>query len=414
MLLTDRISHAWNAFMNKDPTIDTSKLGMSSSMKPDRARLHRGNEKSIATAIYNRIAVDAAGIELKHVLLDSNGRYMKDCDSGLNNCLTLEANIDQTGRAFRQDAIISMLDEGHVVLAPIDTGDPPKDDKEAINILTMRTAKVLEWYPKHVKIWAYNEQKGKREEVLVRKDRVGIVENPFFPIMNEQNSMMRRLTRKLALLDAIDEQSSSGKLDLIIQLPYVIKSEARKAQAEERRKDIEKQLAGSKYGIAYTDGTERIQQLNRSVENNLLTQIEYLTNMVFSQLGITQSILDGTADEKTFNNYYNRTIEPLLAALADEMKRKFLTKTARTRGHSIMYFRNPFKLVAATEMAELTDKLTRNEVLTSNEVRQIMGMKPSDDPNADQLRNKNINQSGDETTPHTPVFNEDPYGKMEE
>lgn len=403
MGLRDRVSHAWNAFMNKDPTSFYKELGASYSIRPDRMIFSRGNERSIVTSIYNRIAVDCASIEIKHVMVDENDRYVETVDSGLNNVLTFEANIDQTGFAFRLDAVESMLDEGIVALVPIDTEVNPYNT-ESYEIITMRTAKIIEWFPQFVKVRCYNERTGRKEELMVRKDKCVIVENPFFATMNEHSSTMQRLIRKLNILDAIDEQSGSGKLDLIIQLPYVIKTPARKEQANERRKEIEQQLANSKYGIAYTDGTERIQQLNRSVENNLLTQVEYLTNMVYSQLGITQSILDGSADEKTFNNYYSRTIEPILTAFADEIKRKCLTKTARTRGHSIKYFRNPFKLVAATDMAELADKLTRNEILTSNEVRQIMGMKPSDDPNADMLRNKNINQAGDETTPHTEVY----------
>lgn len=403
MGLLDRVSHAWNAFMNKDPTPSYKDIGLSYSRRPDRMIFSRGNERSIITSIYNRISVDCASIDIKHVKVDENDRYISTFDDGLNNCLNFEANIDQTGFAFRLDAYESMLDEGVVALIPIDTDRNP-NNCEDYDILTMRTARIIEWSPKHVKVRVYDDRSGQKKEKLVRKDKVAIVENPFYATMNEYSSTMQRLIRKLNILDAIDEQSGSGKLDLIIQLPYVVKSPARKEQAEARRKELESQLAGSKYGIAYTDGTEHIQQLNRSIENNLLSQIEYLTNMLYSQLGITQAILDGSADEKAFNNYYSRTIEPILTAFADELKRKFLTKTARTRGHSIKYFRNPFKLVAATDMAELADKLTRNEILTSNEVRQIMGMRPSDDPNADQLRNKNINQSGEETTPHPEVY----------
>ena len=316
-------------------------------------------------------------------------------DSSLNNCLTLEANIDQTGRSFIQDAVLSMLDEGHVVLIPVDTDSDP-NDSNSYKILTMRTGRVMEWYPRHVRVRAYNDRTGMKEEVLLPKNDVAIIENPFYSVMNEPNSTMQRLIRKLNLLDVIDEQSGSGKLDLIIQLPYVIKTDARRKMAEARRKDIENQLSGSKYGIAYTDGTERITQLNRSVENNLMTQIEYLTSMLFSQLGITQSILDGTADEKTMLNYYNRTIEPILSAIADEMKRKFLTKTARSQLQSILFFRDPFKLVPVSEISEIADKFTRNEIMTSNEIRQVIGMKPSDDPNADVLRNKNLSPSGEE------------------
>lgn len=391
MGLFDRIQNAYNAFMSREPTYRHD-LGASFGSRPDRMQFTRGNERSIVTAVYNRIGVDVAAISIRHVRTDDNNRYLGDIKSDLNNCLTLSANIDQTGRALIQDATQSMLDEGVVCIAPIDTDENPMNS-DSYKIYTMRTARIIEWMPRHVKVRAYDDRTGEKRDVIFRKDKVSIVENPFFQIMNEHNSTMQRLIRKLNLLDAIDEQSGSGKMDLIIQLPYVIKSDARRVQAEERRREIEKQLRDSKYGIAYTDGTEHITQLNRSVENNLLTQIEYLTNMLYSQLGITQSIMDGTADEKTLNNYYNRTIEPILSAITEEMTRKFLTQTARTQGQAIMYFRSLFKLVPVTEMAELADKLTRNEIMTSNEVRQIMGMKPSDDPNADQLRNKNINQS---------------------
>lgn len=389
MGLTDRLKHAYNAFLNKDPT-NTKYIGVSSSYRPDRMTFSRGNERSIVTAIYNRIAVDAASIDIKHVLVDENDRYTDIVNDGLNNCISFEANIDQTGRAFIQDAVQSLLDEGCVALVPIDTDVNPHNT-DSFDILTMRTAKIIEWYPQHVKVKVYNDRKGEKEEKIVPKDKIAIIENPFFSVMNERNSTMQRLIRKLNLLDAIDEQSGSGKLDLIIQLPYVIKTEARKAQANDRRREIETQLRDSKYGIAYTDGTEKIQQLNRPIENNLLAQIEYLTNMVYSQLGITTAILDGSADEKEFNNYYSRTIEPILVALVDEMKRKFLTQNARTRGHSIKYFRNPFKLVAITVMPELADKLTRNEIMSSNEIRQIIGLKPDPNPSSDELRNKNLN-----------------------
>lgn len=389
MGLMDRVQNAFNAFMNKDPTRTYRDVGSSWVNRPDRMRFSRGNERSIVTSIYNRIAVDAASIDLKHVIVDDNDRFIDVVKDGLNNCISFSANIDQTGRAFIQDAVQSMLDDGVVALVPIDTDINP-DRTDSYDILTMRTAKILEWYPKHIKIRVYNDRRGEKEDIIVPKEKSAIIENPFYAVMNEHSSTMHRLIRKLNILDAIDEQSGAGKLDLIIQLPYVIKTDARKKQAEERRKDIENQLAGSKYGIAYTDGTEKIQQLNRSVENNLLSQIEYLTNMVYSQLGITTTILDGTADEKTFNNYYTRTIEPILSALTEEMNRKFLSTNARTRGHVVKYFRNPFRLVAATQMADLADRLTRNEILTSNEVRQIMGMKPSSEPNADELRNKNI------------------------
>lgn len=386
----DRLQHGWNAFMNnRDPTAFNN--GPSYYYRPDRPRLTRGNERSIVTSVYNRIALDVAAINIQHVKLDDNDRFKEVIHSGLNECLTLDANIDQTGRAFIQDVVMSMMDEGCVALVPVDTTlDPYVTGSYDIN--TIRTGKIIEWYPNKVKIKVYNERTGKKEDIILPKSSVAIVENPLFAVMNEPNSTMQRLIRKLALLDVTDEQTASGKLDLIIQLPYVIKSEARRQQAETRRKDIEMQLAGSKYGIAYTDGTERITQLNRSVENNLMKQIEYLTSMLYSQLGITQSILDGTADEKTMLNYYNRTIEPIVSAIVDEMKRKFLTKTARSQKQSILFFRDPFKLVPINDMAEIADKFTRNEIMTSNEFRQVVGMKPSKDPKADQLNNSNIRQ----------------------
>ena len=387
-----RLKNAWNAFFNRDPTTSYKMYGGGYSYKPDRPRLSRGNERSIATAVYNRIAMDCASISIQHVQLDENGRYIETRKSGLNNCLTLSANVDQTGRAFIQDAILTMLDDGCVALVPVDTTINP-DISDSYDILTMRTGKIVEWFPKHVRVSVYNEEKGKREDIIVPKSTIAIVENPLYAVVNEPSSTMQRLIRKLVLLDAIDEQSGSGKLDLIIQLPYVIKTPARKAQAEERRKDIEMQLSGSKYGIAYTDGTEHITQLNRPVENNLMKQIEFLTSMLYSQLGITQTILDGTADEKTMLNYYNRTIEPIVSAIIDEMKRKFLTKTARSQLQSIMMFRDPFKLVPVTEIATIADTFTRNEIMSSNEVRQIIGMKPSSDPKADELRNKNLNKT---------------------
>lgn len=388
---TTRLKHAWNAFRNRDPTYDRVDLGSSYAYRPDRPRLTRGNERSIITSVYNRIALDVAGISIQHVRLDDNGRFLDAINSGLNNCLTLEANVDQSSRAFIQDVVMSMLDEGCVCILPIDTDVNP-EKTGSYDILTMRTGKILEWYPNHVRVRVYNDRTGNKEDVLVSKNTVGIIENPLYAVINEPNSTMQRLIRKLILLDAIDEQSGSGKLDLIIQLPYVIKSDARKSQAEERRKDIEMQLAGSKYGIAYIDGTEHITQLNRPVENNLMKQIEYLTSMLYSQLGITQTILDGTADDKTMLNYYSRTIDPIVSAIVDEMKRKFLTRTARTQKQSILYFRDPFKLVPVNDIAEIADKFTRNEILTSNEIRQIIGMKPSDDPKADQLINSNISQ----------------------
>lgn len=395
MPLMDRLKHAWNTFKNKDPT-GYLNIGPSfSGYRPDRVRFSRGNERSIVTSVYNRIAMDAAAMNVRHVKLDDNGRYLHEIKSGLNNCLSLEANIDQTGRGFLQDIVMSMLDEGCVAIVPVDTDiDPEKSD--GINILTMRTGKVLDWYQRHVRVQLYNEESGRREDVVLPKSIVAVVENPLYAVINEPNSTMQRLIRKLSLLDVVDEKTSSGKLDLIIQLPYIIKTEARRQQAETRRKDIETQLAEGKYGIAYTDGTERITQLNRPVENNLMKQIEYLTNMLYSQLGITQAILDGSADEKTMLNYYNRTIEPILAAITDEMKRKFLSKTARSKHQTITFFRDPFKLVPVNDIAEIADKFTRNEIMTSNEIRQVIGMKPSDDPNADVLRNKNLSASQEE------------------
>ena len=391
MGISDRLQHAWNAFMNRDPTYNYQDLGNSYSIRPDRPRFTRGNERSIVTSVYNRIALDVSAISIQHVRLDDNDRFKEQMNSGLNSCLTLSANTDQTGRAFIQDAVMSMLDEGCVAIVPIDTTTDPTIS-DSYDILTMRTAKILDWYPNHVRIRVYNERTGRQEETIVPKKMVAIVENPLYAVINEPNSTMQRLVRKLGLLDVTDEQTASGKLDLIIQLPYIIKTEARRQQAEERRKSIEMQLAGSKYGIAYTDGTERITQLNRSLENNLMKQIEYLTSMLYSQLGITQSILDGTADEKTMLNYYSRTIEPIVSAIVDEMKRKFLTKTARSQHQSIAFFRDPFKLVPVNDIAEIADKFTRNEIMTSNELRQIVGMKPSNDPKADKLINSNLNQ----------------------
>lgn len=395
----DRLQHGWNAFVkNRDPTPSYSYYGDSYYYRPDRPRFTRGNERTITTSVYNRIALDVASIDLKHCHLDQNGRFKSEITSGLNTCLTLEANLDQTGRAFRQDIVMSMLDEGCVAIVPVETTIDPKVS-ESYDISSMRVGKILEWYPAHVKVRVYNEKTGKKEDIVVPKKTVGIVENPLFAVINEPNSTMQRLVRKLALLDQIDEQSGSGKLDLIIQLPYVIKTEARRNQAEDRRKDIERQLSGSKYGIAYTDGTERITQLNRPVENNLMKQIEYLTSMLYSQLGITQTILDGTADDKTMLNYYSRTVEPIISAIVDEMKRKFLSKTARTQGQSILFFRDPFKLVPVNDIAEIADKFTRNEIVCANEIRQVIGMKPSDDPKADQLINSNIRQPDEKGKP---------------
>lgn len=396
-----RLKHAWNAFLNRDPTGFYRSVGTGYGSRPDRPRFSLGNERSIVTSVYNRIALDASAITIQHVRLDDSGRFTSAVDSGLNNCLTLEANLDQTGRAFIQDVVMSMLDEGCVAIVPVDTDLDP--DGGSYKIETMRTGKILEWYPKHVKIRIYNDRTGRKEDLVLPKKMVGIVENPLFAVINEPNSTMKRLIRKLNLLDVVDEQSSSGKLDLIIQLPYVIKTEARRQQAEKRRKDIENQLSGSKYGIAYTDGTEHITQLNRSVENSLMAQIEYLTRMLYSQLGITQSILDGSADDKTKLNYDNRTIEPIVAAIVDEMKRKFLTKTARSQKQSILFFRDPFKLVPVSDLAEIADKFTRNEIMSSNEFRQIVGMKPSKDPKADELRNKNLSEPKDDGTGGKPA-----------
>ncbi len=390
--LGSRLKNAWNVFMNRDPTKEFQNWGEVSYYRPDRPRLTRGNERSIVTSVINRIAMDAAAINIRHAQLDGSQRYLRDMDSGLNRCLNLEANVDQTGRALRQDIYMSMMDEGCVAVVPVETNDDP-DETDGYEILSLRTGKITAWMPQHVRVRLYDERTGKREEVTVPKKTVAIVENPLYAVMNEPNSTMQRLMRKLALLDVIDEQNSSGKLDLIIQLPYVIKTEARRQQAENRRKDIEQQLAGSKYGIAYTDGTEKITQLNRSLENNLMAQIEYLTSMLYSQLGITKEIMDGTASEEVMLNYNNRTIEPLVSSVADEMKRKFLTKTARTQGKSVVFFRDPFRLVPVGKLAETADKFTRNEIMTSNEFRQVIGLKPSSDPKADQLRNSNLNQA---------------------
>ena len=395
MKFTDRIKHGWNAFLNRDPTYNYRDLGGPSyGYRPDRMRFTRGNERSIVTSVYNRIALDAASIDIMHVQLDKDNRFESIRESALNECLTRNANIDQTGRAFIQDVVMSMLDEGCVAIVPVDTTFNP-DVTNSYDINTMRTAKIVEWYPAHVKVNLYNDRTGRKEDLILPKKTVAIIENPLYAVINEPNSTMQRLIRKLNLLDVIDEQSGSGKLDLIIQLPYVIKTDARRQQAEQRRKDIEMQLSGSKYGIAYTDGTERITQLNRSVDNNLMKQIEYLTSMLYSQLGITQAILDGSADDKTMLNYYNRTIEPIVSAIVDEIQRKFLTKTAITQKQAILYFRDPFRLVPVNEIAEIADKFTRNEIMTSNEIRQIVGMKPSKDPNADELRNKNLSESNE-------------------
>ena len=395
MGLLTQIRHGWNAFLNRDPTGNYRNIGPEYSYRPDRPRLTRGNERSIVTSVYNRIALDVASIDIKHCKLDENGRFISVVNSALNNCLSLEANIDQTSRAFVQDIVMSMLDEGCVAIVPIETDIDP-NSTDSYKIFSMRTGKILGWYPSHVKVRVYNENTGRKEDIIVPKKSVSIIENPLYAVINEPNSTMQRLIRKLNLLDVVDEQSGSGKLDLIIQLPYTVKSDLRKQQAESRRQDIERQLTGTKYGIAYTDATEHITQLNRSVDNNLMKQIEYLTSMLYSQLGITQSVLDGTADEQTMLNYNSRTVEPIISAIVDEMKRKFLTKTARTQLQTISFFRDPFKLVPVNNIAEIADKFTRNEILTSNEIRQIIGMKPSDDPKADKLINSNISQPAEE------------------
>lgn len=403
MSFGSRLKHAWNAFTG-NIQMNYRDLGMSYSYRADRPRMSRGNERSIVTSVYNRIALDVAALNVQHVRLDENGCFLSVIDDGLNNCLTLEANVDQTARSFIQDVVISMFDEGSVAIVPVDTTTDP-NVSGSYDIQSLRVGQILDWYPQYIRTRVYNEQTGRKEDIVVPKSAVAIIENPLYAVINEPNSTMQRLIRKLNLLDVIDEQSGSGKLDLIIQLPYVIKTEARRQQAENRRKDIESQLSGSKYGIAYTDGTEHITQLNRSVNNNLMSQIEYLTSMLYSQLGITQSILDGTADEKTMLNYNNRTIEPIISAIVDEMKRKFLTKTARSQRQSISFFRDPFKLVPVNEIAEIADKFTRNEIMTSNEIRQVVGMKPSDDPRADELRNKNLSEpsGSDQQSEEAPI-----------
>ena len=407
LTIGSRLKHAFNAFMNRDPTVGQGSIGPGYSMRPDRSKLTRGNERSIVTSIYNRIAIDVAAININHCKVDENGRLVENINSSLNSCINLEANIDQTGRAFMQDVVMSMLDEGCVAIVPVETSINPSVSS-SYDIFSMRTGKILEWYPEYIRVRVYNEKTGQREDITVPKKAVAIIENPLYAVMNEPNSTMQRLIRKLNLLDAVDEQSGSGKLDMIIQLPYVIKSEARRKQADKRIKDIEDQLKGP-YGIAYTDGTEKIVQLNRPIENNLMKQIEYLTNMLYSQLGITQTVLDGTADEQTMLNYHSRTIEPIISAIVDEMKRKFLTKTARTQMQTIKFFRDPFRLVPVGNIAEIADKFTRNEVLTSNEIRQIIGMKPSDDPKADQLINSNLNQPEEEY--EEPQYQEDSYSE---
>lgn len=389
--LMTRIKNSWNAFRNRDPTMFYNEPGMSYTYRPDRVRFSGGNERSIVTSVYNKIAMDVAAVDIHHCKTDANGRYIEDVNSDLNNCLTLEANIDQTHRAFRQDVVMSMFDEGAVAIVPIETkGDPILS--ESFDIRSMRTGKIVEWFPRSVKVEVYNDRTGQKERIMMPKRSVAIIENPLYAVINEPNSTMKRLVRKLNLLDAIDEQSGSGKLDLIIQLPYAVKGELRQKQADQRRDAIVDQLKGP-YGIAYIDGTEKVTQLNRPIENNLMKQVEYLTNILYSQIGITPAIMDGTADEKTMLNYNNRTIEPIVSAIVDSMKRSFLTKTARTQGQTIMAFRDPFKLVPINDIAEIADKFTRNEILTSNEIRQIIGFKPSNDPKADQLINSNISQA---------------------
>ncbi len=391
--ITSRLKNAWNVFLNRDPTKTYDYHGPSYSYRADRVRLTRGNERTIITSIFNRIALDAASIDIRHVKLDKDGRYTDTVNSGLNSCFNLEANIDQNSDSFKRDVVMSMLDEGVVAILPVDTDSDP-DETGSFTIESMRVGRIREWFPQHVRIEAYNDKTGKKQEIIMTKSSVAIVENPLWAVINEPNSTMQRLVRKLNLLDRVDEDANSGKLDLIIQLPYVIKSDTRRKQAEDRRQQIEDQLRNSKYGIAYTDGTERIVQLNRAVENNLMSQIEYLTSMLYSQLGMTKEILDGTANEQTMINYFNRTVEPIVSAIALELKRKFLTKTARSQGHSVDYFRDPFKLVPINQLAEISDKMTRNEIMTSNEIRTTIGMKPSTDPSADELRNKNLNQQG--------------------
>lgn len=394
--LTERIQHAWNAFLNRDSYRPYPyEVGPGYSYNQFRNRLKRGHERSIVSAVYNRIAIDCAAIDIKHVRTDINGKYKEDINSTLNNCLTVSANIDQTSRAFVQDAVMSMMDEGAIAIVPVDTDiDPTRNN--SYDILSLRVGKVVEWYPAHVRIDLYDDRSGQHKEITLPKETVALVENPLYAVMNEPNSTLQRLIRKLNILDVIDEQNGSGKLDLIVQLPFTTRTEARRQQAEQRRKDIEVQLSGSKYGIAYIDSAEKIVQLNRSVENNLMSQIEYLTSMLYSQLGITEEVMKGTADEATMLNYYNRTIEPILSAITDEMKRKFLTKTARTQLQSIEFFRDPFRLVPVNQIAEIADKFTRNEIMTSNEMRSVIGMKPSDDPRADELRNKNLNKSNED------------------
>lgn len=396
-----RLKHAWNAFWVRDPPVYHGGE-VSYGYRPDRVRFSRGNERTIVTSVITRIGIDCAAIKMVHAKMDDNDRFLKEIDSGLNNCLNMEANIDQTGRAFIQDMVMSLLDEGCIAIVPVDTSISPMIST-GYDILSLRVGKIIEWYPDRVKVRVYNDKTGRQEELILPKSMVGIVENPLFAVMNEPNSTMQRLIRKLALLDIVDEQTSSGKLDLIIQLPYVIKTEARRQQAEERRKLVEEQLASSKYGIAYTDGTERITQLNRSLDNNLIKQVEYLQNLLWSQLGITQTVMDGTADDKTMLNYYNRTIEPIESAIVLEIRRKFLTKTARSQHQSVVFFNDPFKLVPVAQLADIADKFRRNEILSSNELRQIVGYRPNEDPKSDELINPNISQSKEQMQEANPI-----------
>lgn len=403
-----RFKHAWNAFMNRDPTRYDYEYGSGYSIRPDRVHLRGGNERTIVNSIITRIAIDAASTTIQHVRLDENGRFLEVIDSGLNNCLNVRANIDQTGRSFLQDMVQSMCDEGCVAVVPVDTDiNPAKTD--SYEIRSMRVGKIVQWYPNDIRVRLYNDRTGEKQEITVPKRTTAIIENPFYSIMNEPNSTMRRLNRKLSLLDITDEQTASGKLDLIIQLPYLVKSEARKKQANERRKEIEEQLTGSRYGIAYTDGTEHITQLNRSIENNLMNQVDYLTSMLYSQLGLTKGVLEGTASEEELTNYYNRTIEPIVSTIVNEFNTKFLTKTARTQKQTIFYFRDPFRLVPVAKLAEIADKFTRNEIMSSNEFRQIIGMKASMDPRADELRNKNMPTQDESIVPPDEGYDEEAY-----
>lgn len=389
-----RLAHAWNTFTNEEELRSAGfnqNFGISYGSRPDRRRMAFSNEKSIVSAVFTRLGVDTASIDMRHIKLDEKGQYASDMDSGLNSCLTLEANVDQAGRAFRQDVATTLFEKGTVAIVPVDTSLSPIMTG-GYDILSLRAGEIVQWHPRHIKVRLWNDVMGRHEEVTVPKATTAIIENPFYSVMNENNSTLQRLIRKLNILDLVDEASSSGKLDLIIQLPYVIKTQARKEEAEKRAKDIEMQLKGSKYGIAYTDGTEKITQLNRPAENNLLGQIEFLTKMLYSQLGLTEEVFSGAASEQVMLNYHNRTIEPVLAAITDSMNRTFLTKTARTQGQTIRHFRDPFKLVAISAMADIADKFTRNEILSSNEIRGFMGIKPSKDPKADQLLNSNMPQ----------------------